>query len=71
MDIFFDPNHRFNNNKDTDCDPDEIALPLLNILGTHDSQFEDNGTNLSRGLVFDWSTHTHERSQITSCPMQY
>jgi hypothetical protein len=69
MEQYFDPNHRFNKNKDAYCDPDEIAL--LNILGTHDSQFEDNGTNLSRGLVFDWSAHTHERSQITSCPMQY
>jgi hypothetical protein len=49
MEQYFDPNHRFNKNKDAYCDPDEIAL--LNILGTHDSQFEDNGTNLPRGLL--------------------
>jgi hypothetical protein len=57
----FHPNHRFNNNKDTYCDPDEIEL--LKVLGTNDSQFEYNCTNLPRGLLFDWSAQTHARSQ--------
>jgi hypothetical protein len=45
----------------TDCDPDEIAL--LSILCTRNSQFEDNGTNLPRGLLFDWRAQTYELSQ--------
>jgi hypothetical protein len=61
MEQYFDPNHRFNDSKDKDCDPDEIAL--FNILCTRDSQFQDNGTHLSRGLLFDCSAHTHERGQ--------
>ena len=61
MEQDFDPNHRFTNNKDTDCDPDEIAL--LSSLGTHDSQFEDSATNLPRGLLYDWSAQTQKRSR--------
>jgi len=61
MEQDFDPDHRFNKDKNTSDDPDETAL--LNILGTHDSQFEDNGSNLPRGLLFDWSVQTHGRDQ--------